>query len=147
MIEDLARHPAVAIWETTRACDLACLHCRASAVSQRAPDELSTAEAYDLLDQLVDLGPRVLVLTGGDPLKRPDLLAIVEAATARGLHVALAPSVTPLLTAEAIARVARAGRTPPATTAFAACPARSRPRCVRSDTSGTRTSRCRSTRA
>src|SRR5262245_48114378 len=106
---DFSRSPLVAIWEVTRACDLACLHCRASATCDRDPDELSTAEAYDLLDQLRDLGPNVLVLTGGDPLKRPDLLAIIEAAVARGLEVALAPSVTPLLTSDAIRQFAKAG--------------------------------------
>ena len=108
-IADLSRSPLVAIWETTRACDLACPHCRTCARSEPDPGELSTAEAYDLLDQLRELDPGVLVLTGGDPLKRPDLHAIVEAAVRRGLEVALAPSVTPLLTAEAIARLAGAG--------------------------------------
>lgn len=106
---DLGHSPLVAIWETTRACDLACRHCRASAMPDRDPRELSTSEAYDLLDQLSELAPRVLVLTGGDPLKRPDLFAIVEAAAARRLAVALAPSVTPLLTQEAIRRLAAAG--------------------------------------
>jgi radical SAM protein len=106
---DFSQSPLVAIWETTRACDLACLHCRACATPTRDPTELSTSEAFDLLDQLQELGPCVLVLTGGDPLKRPDLFAIVEAAVARGLEVALAPSVTPLLTAETIQRLAHAG--------------------------------------
>jgi radical SAM protein len=106
---DFSRSPLVAIWETTRACDLACLHCRACARPEADPDELSTTEAYALLDQLRELEPRVVVLTGGDPLKRPDLFAIVDAAVARGLEVALAPSVTPLLTADAIARLAGAG--------------------------------------
>ncbi len=106
---DFSQSPLVAIWETTRACDLACLHCRACARPDSDPGELSTAEAYDLLDQLRDLGPRVLVLTGGDPLKRPDLFAIVEAAVAHDLEVALAPSVTPLLTRRTIRRLAHAG--------------------------------------
>lgn len=62
-----------------------------------------------LLDQLAELQPGVVVLTGGDPLKRPDLLTIVRDAVRRGLTVALAPSVTPLLTADAIARLVDAG--------------------------------------
>jgi radical SAM protein len=105
----LAWSPAVAIWEVTRACALRCRHCRASAIPCRDPRELRTAEAYDLLDQLRELNPGVLVLTGGDPLERPDLFAIVEAAVRRGLRVAVAPSVTPRLTGAAIHRLADAG--------------------------------------
>lgn len=105
----VAWHPRVAIWEVTRACDLACVHCRACAVPTRDPRELSTAEGLTLLEQVRDLGPDALVLTGGDPLKRPDLPDLVAAATKLGLHVALAPSVTPLLTADAVARLAAAG--------------------------------------
>jgi radical SAM protein with 4Fe4S-binding SPASM domain len=107
--ESLGWHPRVAIWEVTRACDLACSHCRASAVPARDPNELTTDEALALLGQVRDLGPDALVLTGGDPLKRPDLLELVRAATRLGLHVALAPSVTPGLTPAAIASLAAAG--------------------------------------
>ncbi len=101
--------PAIAIWEVTRACDLCCLHCRASANPRRDPRELSTTEALGLLDQLAELGPGVLVLTGGDPLKRPDLFGVIVAAVRRGLSVAITPSVTPLLTADAIRRLAASG--------------------------------------
>jgi radical SAM protein len=101
--------PMVAVWEVTRACDLACVHCRASAMPRSDPRELSTAESLDLIDQLRDLNPGVLVLTGGDPLKRPDLLPLIEAAVDAGLRVAITPSVTPLLTADAIAQLAAAG--------------------------------------
>lgn len=101
--------PLVAIWEVTRACDLRCLHCRATAMPDRDPRELSTAEALDLVDQLAELRPGVLVLTGGDPLKRPDLFQLIAAARAHALHVAIAPSVTPLLTRATIARLADAG--------------------------------------
>jgi len=106
---DLAWAPLVAIWEVTRACDLACVHCRAEAMPAPDPAQLSTAEALDLLDQLRELGPGVLVLTGGDPLKRPDLFTIIEAARCRGLEVAVTPSVTPLLTLDAIRRFADSG--------------------------------------
>jgi radical SAM protein with 4Fe4S-binding SPASM domain len=106
---DIERSPVVAIWEVTRACDLACRHCRACAIVERSPGELSTAEAFDLVDQLAELAPGVVVLTGGDPLKRDDLFDVVARATAAGLRVAVAPSVTPLLTEAAIARLAAAG--------------------------------------
>jgi radical SAM protein with 4Fe4S-binding SPASM domain len=103
---DFERAPLVAIWEVTRACDLRCLHCRADAVTRRDPRELSTARALDLVEQLAELRPGVLVLTGGDPMKRPDLFEIIDAAVARQLPVAITPSVTPLLTADAITRLA-----------------------------------------
>jgi radical SAM protein len=105
----LAFHPVVALWEVTRACDLCCLHCRASATPTRDPHELTTAEAFDLVGQLRDLDPDVVVLTGGDPFKRPDLHEIVAEAVRRKLAVAVAPSVTPALTPEAIGRLAALG--------------------------------------
>jgi len=103
--------PQVAIWETTRACDLRCLHCRAAATPCRDPRELSTSEAHDLIDQLCELEPGVVVLTGGDPLKRPDLFALIEEATRRQLKIAITPSVTPLLTPDTIRRLAAVGVT------------------------------------
>jgi len=106
---DFSVSPMVAIWEVTRACDLACVHCRASAMARRDPHELSTAESLDLIKQFRDLNPGVLVLTGGDPLKRPDLFPLIEAAVDAGLTVAITPSVTPLLTGDAIERLAAAG--------------------------------------
>src|SRR5262245_4906165 len=105
----LPRGPVVAIWEVTRACDLCCVHCRAAATPRRDPDELGTAEALDLVEQLAELGPGVVVLTGGDPFKRPDLERIVAAAVERGLRIALAPSVTPLLTPARLHRLAALG--------------------------------------
>lgn len=107
---DFARTPMIAIWEATRACDLACQHCRAEAVRDRAMNELSTAEACGLLDQIrVDFGPILCVITGGDPLKRPDLEAIVAHGAARGLHMGLTPSATPLLTGTVLGRLRQAG--------------------------------------
>jgi radical SAM protein len=99
----------VAIWEVTRACDLRCLHCRACAVPARDPHELATAEAMDLVAQLRELDPGVVVLTGGDPFKRPDLFEIIGEAVRQGLRVAVAPSVTPSLDRETIRRLAVAG--------------------------------------
>jgi radical SAM protein len=106
---DLDARPLVAIWEVTRACNLRCLHCRASAMPYADPRELSRREALALVDQFRELAPGVLVLTGGDPLKRPDLLALIEHAVEADLTVAIAPSVTPLLTAAAIEQLAAAG--------------------------------------
>lgn len=102
--------PMIAIWEATRACDLACRHCRAEAVPGRAAGELTTAEACALLDQArADFGPILFVITGGDPLKRPDLEAIVAHGAGLGLSMGLTPSATPLLTPEALRRLRAAG--------------------------------------
>ena len=62
--------PMLVIWEMTQACDLACRHCRASARPDRASGELSTAETFQVLDQIRALGNPLVILTGGDPLKR-----------------------------------------------------------------------------
>lgn len=106
---DFNLRPFVVIWEPTRACDLACFHCRAAAQSRRSAFELSTEEGFRLIDQIADLGPRVFVITGGDPLKRDDLYELVSYARDRGLQPALTPSATPLLTTQAIDSLARAG--------------------------------------
>ncbi len=94
--------PFIVIWETTRACDLACVHCRASAQPRRSPLELSTVEGESLIRQVRELRVPVFVLTGGDPLKRPDIFDLVEYSTRIGVRVSLSPSVTPLLTREAL---------------------------------------------
>ena len=91
-----ARAPLRVYWELTRACDLACRHCRAEAVPSRHPEELTTAEGFRLLAQLAEFGPPAphVILTGGDPLKRPDLLALVEHGVSAGLPVSVSPSAT-----------------------------------------------------
>src|SRR5438309_6824747 len=106
---DLNRCPLIVIWETTQACDLSCCHCRACAQSKRHPLELTTMEAEKLIRDVADLKPPIFILTGGDPLKRPDIFYVVRRAVAHGLHPAMTPSATPLLTPEAIAELKRAG--------------------------------------
>lgn len=98
--------PLLIYWELTRACDLVCRHCRASAVPRRHPAELGTEEALALLDRLEGFGPPLphLVMTGGDILHRPDLEALVEAALGRGFPLSLSPSATPRLTPAVLER-------------------------------------------
>lgn len=86
--------PFLVFWEITRACALACRHCRAEAQPHRHPDELSREESSHLIGQLAELKPPMLILTGGDPLMRRDALDLVREATAAGLHVGLSPSAT-----------------------------------------------------
>lgn len=98
-------------WETTRACLLACRHCRASAMAHALPGEMSTAEGYDLIDQVAAFGRPypILVLTGGDCLMRPDIFDLVGHAARQGVPVALSPSVTPMLTPDMIDKIAGSG--------------------------------------
>src|SRR5579872_5575756 len=97
------------IWEATQACDLACVHCRASAQSERNPHELTTEQGYALLDEIRAFGEPLMVFTGGDPLKRPDLLDLIRYSVKIGLRTNVTPSATPLLTAEAIDAFKAAG--------------------------------------
>jgi AdoMet-dependent heme synthase len=94
--------PMLVIWECTQACDLACVHCRASAQSERNPQELTTEQGYRLLDEIRSFGEPLMVFTGGDPLKRPDLYELIRYAVKIGLRTNVTPSATPLLTPEAI---------------------------------------------
>jgi len=106
---DFDQRPFIVIWETTQACDLACVHCRACAQPRRHPLELNHEEARHLIDQVADLEAPVFVLTGGDPLKRPDIYDLVAYARARGVRISLTPSATPLLTREAIGELKKHG--------------------------------------
>lgn len=107
---DFGAGPFVVFYEITRACDLVCQHCRACAQPKRDPAELDTHTAERLLDQLAEFPKRPLVvLTGGDPLKRPDVTDLVGHGVAAGLEMAMTPSATPLLTAEALAGLHQAG--------------------------------------
>jgi AdoMet-dependent heme synthase len=106
---DFNERPFIAIWEITQACDLACFHCRASARPDRDPMELSTAEGKNLIDQIAALKVPVFVLTGGDPIKRPDLFELIGHARSLGVRVSLTPSATPLLTKDIVVRLKDAG--------------------------------------
>lgn len=95
-------------WELTTGCNLSCIHCRAVAQPGRAPDELSTEEAKGIIDQLVAFAQPILILTGGEPLYRPDVFEIASYATSKGLRVALATNGT-LVTDSVARRIVEAG--------------------------------------
>ena len=101
-----SKAPFLIYWETTRACDLACRHCRADAITQRDPLELRTSEAQGVLGGIRGFGDRAphLVLTGGDPLKRPDFFDLLEYGARLGLRMSVAPSGTNALTREVFRR-------------------------------------------
>ncbi|MFT5370399.1 MAG: heme b synthase [Candidatus Latescibacterota bacterium] len=89
-------------WETTVGCNLRCAHCRASAEPGRSPEEMNTKQALKFVDDIADFAKPILVLSGGEPLYRPDILDIAAHAHSRGLHVALATNGT--LVDQAMAR-------------------------------------------
>lgn len=95
-------------WETTVGCNLKCIHCRATAQPGRAADEMTTAEALGLIDQIVSFSNPILVLSGGEPLYRPDIFEIASYATHKGLRVALATNGT-LVTDDVAGRLKDAG--------------------------------------
>lgn len=109
-VDDFGRNPLMFYYEVTRACDLVCKHCRASAQETAAPDELSTADALRLIDDVARF-PRkpTICFTGGDPLKRADLFDIIRHATELGIGSALTPSATPLATFDAFKKAKEAG--------------------------------------
>jgi radical SAM protein len=106
---DFDQTPFILFWEITRACALACRHCRAMAQPQRHPQELTTAEGFQLIDQIAALGVPLLVITGGDPMMRPDLFDFIRYGSERHLRVSLAPSATALVTPESLTRAKQAG--------------------------------------
>ena len=108
--DDFGRNPLMFYYEVTRACDLVCKHCRASAQETAAPDELSPADALRLIDDVARF-PRkpTICFTGGDPLKRADLFDIIRHATELGIGSALTPSATPLATFDAFKKAKEAG--------------------------------------
>lgn len=108
---DLRDAPFIVIWEATRACPLACLHCRASAQPLRDRGELDTDEAVAMMAQVAAFGrpTPLFVITGGDPFQRPDLETLVRRGTELGLPVSVSPSGTPTLTRAALAGIRAAG--------------------------------------
>jgi AdoMet-dependent heme synthase len=107
-----ARAPKLVYWEATQACALSCVHCRAEAQPQRNPFELDTAEAEALLRQIAEFGgdqlPQ-LVITGGDPLQRPDLFELIAYARGLGLSVSITPAGTAAFTPAVVGRLKQAG--------------------------------------
>ncbi len=84
----------VVVWNSTRSCNLHCVHCYISALDKPEPDELDTAWGQKLLDQIADYGTPMLLISGGEPLSRPDILPMIQHATARGLNVGLSTNGT-----------------------------------------------------
>lgn len=83
--------PRVIAWETTRRCALACKHCRGSARDMQYAGEFETEEFIKTIDSIASFSKPILILTGGEPMTRPDIYEIASYATKQGLHVVMAP--------------------------------------------------------
>lgn len=90
-VDDSRPPPALIAWELTRSCPLRCVHCRAAAGVGPFPGEFTTAEAFRLLDDIATFARPILILTGGEPMLRPDFLEIARGAAERGMRPVAAP--------------------------------------------------------
>src|SRR4030043_633894 len=81
-------------WEVTRSCNLACVHCRASAERGPYPGELSTEECFGMIDEVASFSKPVIILTGGEPLLRPDIFDLARYGTKSGLRMVMATNGT-----------------------------------------------------
>jgi radical SAM protein len=106
---DFHESPFLVIWETTQACALACRHCRASARPGRDPRELTTDEGRRLVREVAGMGTPILILSGGDPVNRPDLLELIRYGKQHGLRMATIPAATDRLTRELVVGLKGAG--------------------------------------
>lgn len=119
--KDTASHPATAssahghggtlrlvAWEVTRTCNLSCVHCRAAAMDKPYADELTTEECLRLLDDIARVGTPIVILTGGEPLLRPDIFELAAYGHEKGLRMTMAPNGT-LVTPEAARRMKEVG--------------------------------------
>jgi heme b synthase len=105
-----AKEPTLRLvaWETTRNCNLNCMHCRAAATRGPYSGELDTAAALRLLDQIAEVGNPIVILTGGEPLLRPDIFDIAGYGTKLGLRMVMAPNGT-LITEKIAQKMADSG--------------------------------------
>jgi len=101
--------PFLVIWETTQACALACRHCRASARPWRDPRELTTEEGKRLMRETAAMGTPILILSGGDPVNRPDLPELIRYGKDQGLRMATIPAATDRLTRDLVFGLKEAG--------------------------------------
>ncbi len=84
----------VVIWNLIRRCNLTCKHCYATSTDKDFPGELSTQQVYQVMDDLKSFGTRVLILSGGEPLMRPDIFEISKHAKDMGFYVGLSSNGT-----------------------------------------------------
>lgn len=110
-LRDFAQSPLNVYWEMTQACGLACRHCRAEAMPEPDPRELSLEEGFEFLRQIPEFGAPLpqLILTGGDPLIRRGLFPLIDEARRLGIGVSITPAATAALSREALAELKQHG--------------------------------------
>ncbi len=106
---DFEQAPFLVIWESTQACDLTCTHWRASAQPNRDPNELTTAEGERLIGEVAAMGTPVFILSGGDPVKRPDLYQLIRHGKSVGLRMGTIPAAAPSLGEDVVRKLKEAG--------------------------------------
>ena len=106
-LRDFTQTPLNVYWEMTQACGLACRHCRMEKMPNPDPLELTHQESLELLKQIAEFGSPLpqLILTGGDPLLRPDLLTLMDEARRLGIGTSITPAATNVLTREVLAQL------------------------------------------
>lgn len=95
-------------WETTRNCNLSCIHCRAAATNGPYSGELDTNQAMTLLDGIAAVGKPIVILTGGEPMLREDIFELAGYGTRLGLKMVMSPNGT-RITAESAKKMAGSG--------------------------------------
>ena len=100
--------PRLVFWEVTKGCNLRCVHCRATATELASPNDLPTEQCLNIIDQIAEFANPILILSGGEPLYRPDIFQLARYATDQGLRVALATDGT-LVTRDVAQKVVDAG--------------------------------------
>ncbi len=95
----------VVIWNLIRRCNLTCKHCYTTSADIDFPGELSTAEIYQVMDDLKAFKVPVLILSGGEPLLHPDIFSISKRAKQMGFYLALSSNGT-LITEQNIKQIA-----------------------------------------
>ncbi len=102
--EQIAPKLQIVAWEITRTCNLFCAHCRSSSTAGTYKNELSAEECLRLVDGILEVGKPVLILSGGEPLLRPDLFQIAGYAVKKGIRVAIGTNGT-LITEEVASKL------------------------------------------
>jgi len=102
--------PRLIFWEVTKGCNLRCIHCRATATELSSPTDLATQRALGIIDQIAAYANPILVLSGGEPLYRPDIFKLAAYGTEKGLRVALATNGT-MVTKEIARKIIDSGVT------------------------------------
>ncbi|MGP8330730.1 MAG: heme b synthase [Methanosarcinaceae archaeon] len=91
---NMAKPPRLIAWELTAGCNLSCVHCRGASTSNIPTGELTTDEARHFIDEIVEMGNPILIMSGGEPLVRKDVFEIAQYGTDKGLRVVMATNGT-----------------------------------------------------